>query len=198
MRVEQRLAHLPDDRRHLPSDLYGTFDIQPTPDGGKRYSLPHTLGTSVLDFAARSRVLAGVAALALVWPALSPERDPGSPLGVYWLYALLMFFLLHGLLALALSLALLVSGWRKTTRITIRADGLILDDAGFYPAEHIWAIGYGTTTNEGKIDETFEPCITIQIGTHRILLADGIEVEAGRLFMRLFSEDARHYWARHN
>lgn len=196
--MERRSAHIPAEQRHLPADLYGTFDIQPTPDGGKRYSLPHTLGASVLAYVMRSRVLACAAALALLAPALAPERDVGSPLNVYWLYALLIFFLSHGLIAVAVSLTLLVTGRRKITRITIRADGLILDDVGFYPAEHIWAIGYGTTSNEGKSDETFEPRITIQIGTRPIVLADGIEVEAGRLFMRLFSDDARHYWSRHN
>ena len=191
-------AHIPDGDRHLPADLYGTFDIQPTPDGGKRYSLPHTLGNSVLAYVTQSRMLASIAAVALLCPLIAPENNAGSPLSIYWLYAPLMFFLLHGLCALAVLTALLVSGRRKVTRITIRADGLILDDVSFYPAEHIWGIGYGTTINEGQSGETFVPRITIQVGTNPIILADGIEVEAGRLFMRLYSDDARRYWSRHN
>jgi hypothetical protein len=190
--------HIPEAPRHLPADLYGRFDIQPTPDGGKRYSLPTTLGASVMAFVTKPRAVLAVAGMALVWPVLFPEHDTGSPLTITWLYALLIFLLLHGLLALGVTAVLLATRIRKVTRITIRPDGLILDDVSFFPADHIWSIGYGVTSNEGKPDETFAPHITIQVGTNRITLAEGVEVEAGRLFMRLFEEDTRHYWARHN
>ncbi len=195
---ETAQRHLPEVPRHLPADLYGHFDIQHTPDGGKRYSLPHTLGASVMAFAMRAKVVLGVAALAIIWPALFPEREAGSPLSVTWLYIVLVFFLLHGMLALGVTAAFIITGLRKITRITIRPDGLILDDVSFFAADHIWVVGYGVTSNEGKADEAFEPHITIQVGTNRITLAEGVEAEAGKLFMRLFQEDTRHYWARHN
>ncbi len=197
-KAETSKAHVPLPPRHLPAALYGKFDIQPLPDGSKRYSLPHTLGGSVLAFVTRPKIVISVAVTAMVWPVLFPETESGSPLTVTWLYTLLVFFLLQGLLALGVIAALLVTGLRKVTRITIRPDGLVLDDVHFFAADHIWSIGYCVTTNAGKPDETFAPLISIQVGTSRITLAEGVEVEAGRLFMRLFEEDTRHYWARHN
>ena len=135
---------------------------------------------------------------AALWPVIFPERDAGSPLASYWLYAMLMFFLLHGAMTVVVAIAALITGLRKITRITIRPDGLILNDASFYAAEHIWMISYGITSNEGKPDELFEPKITVQVGTHVVTLADGLEVGPAKLFMRLFSEDTRRYWHRHN
>jgi hypothetical protein len=191
-------AHIPHRSRHLPSDLYGHFDIQATPDGGKRYTLPHTIRESALAFASRRHIFVPIVVLALLWPIAFPEREAGSPLTNYWLHAALAFALAHGVATTVTALVLKVSGLRQVTRITIRPDGLILDDVHFFAADHIWAVGYGDTENEGKADERFTPEITIQVGTNKLILATGVEVEAGRLFMRLFSEDTRHYWSRHN
>lgn len=184
--------------RNLPADLYGRFDIRMTEDGGKQYTLPHTLSETVMTFITRPRVVGAILLVAIIVPVLFPERDADAPLACFWLYATLTFFLAHGASALAVMAGLLVTGIRKVTRIAIRADGLILNDASFYPAEHIWVVGYGVTSNEGKPDEAFQPHIAIQVGMNRITLAEGVEVEAGKLFMRLFSDDTRQYWARHN
>lgn len=196
--MPQRSGHIPEVARHLPADLYGRFDIRTTPDGGRQYSLPHTLGASVIAFTTQPHILLIIAGVAALWPVLFPERDASSPLATTWAYFALMFFLLHGIAAVVAAIAALATGIRKITRITIREDGLILNDASFYPAEHIWMIGYGVTTNDGKPDESFVPKIEIQLGTTTITLADGLEVEPAKLFMRLFTEDNRRYWHRHN
>ena len=44
----------------------------------------------------------------------------------------------------------------------------------------------------------FEPLVTLQIGTKQIVLAEGLDVASAKLFMRLFSDDVRRYWHRHN
>ena len=196
--MQQRSGHIPDVARHLPADLYGRFDIRTTPDGGRQYSLPHTLGASVIGITTKPRVLLIVGGVSVMWPIMFPESDASSPLAANFFYVTLMFFLLHGIVAIMVAIAALATGIRKITRITIREDGLILNDASFYPSEHIWMIGYGVTSNAGKPGETFTPKIEIQFGTTKIVLAEGLEVEPAKLFMRLFTEDNRRYWHRHN
>ncbi len=196
--MQKYSGHIPDAPRQLPAALYGQFDIRTTPDGGRQYSLPHTLGASVIARTTQPRMMLAIGVIAAAWPIIFPERDAGAPLASNWIYIPLMFLLLHGIVAFAVAIAALITGTRKITRITIREDGLILDDATFYAAAHLWMIGYGVTTNEGKPDEVFAPKITIQVGTNVITLADGLEVEPAKLFMRLFGEDTRRYWHRHN
>ncbi len=196
--MQTHSSHVPDDRRHLPFDLYGHFDIRSTPDGGRQYSLPHTLGASVLAFSTKSRVLSGVLVAAVIWTIAVPEQNASSPLALHWIYVPLMFALLHLLLTIVVAAAALLTGLRKITRITIRQDGLILNDASFYAAGDVWMIGYGVTSNAGKADEVFVPKITVQVGVNVLTLADGLEAQPAKLFMRLFQDDTRRYWHRHN
>jgi hypothetical protein len=196
--MHSKPTHVPEAPRHLPADLYGHFDIRGTPDGGRQYSLPHTLASSVMTITTEPRMLALLIAAALAWSLIVPVREAASPLSTTWLYAMLVFFLLHLIAVIGAAIAMLISGVRIITRITIRPDGLILNDASFYAAEDLWMIGYGVTHNEGKADETFTPKITLQVGTHLVTIADGLDVQSAKLFMRLFQEDTRRYWHRHN
>ncbi len=189
---------IPDSGRNLPADLYGRFDICVTDDGSKQYSLPHTLGATVLALMSGRKAMLCVGALAAIIAIISPVSDPQSPLMRTWLYIALLFLLLHLVGAAFVMLFALITGTRKLTRISIREDGLVWNDNHFFPVEHIWSTGYGTTTNEGKPDEVFEPLVTVQIGTQKIVLAEGLDVASAKLFMRLFSDDVRRYWHRHN
>ena len=184
--------------RNLPADLYGHFDIRVTDDGSKQYSLPHTLGATVLALTSGRNAMLSVGVLAVIIAIISPVEDPQSPLTRTWLYVGLLFLLLHLVAAALVMLFALITGTRKLTRISIREDGLVWNDHHFFPVEHIWSTGYGTTTNEGKPNEVFEPLVTVQIGTQKIVLAEGLEVASAQLFMRLFSDDVRRYWHRHN
>ena len=196
--MEQTSAHIPAIDRQLPADLYGRFDIKATSEGGRQYSLPHTLGATVLAIITGRRVLLSMIAIAVFWTVVFPERDTNSPLADRWIYAVLMFFPLHGAAALTVAIGALASGMRKITRITIREDGLIWNDSNFFAAHHIWMISYGVTENRDKETELFTPKIEIQVGTQTITLADGLDVAPAKLFMRLFAEDTRRYWHRHN
>ena len=99
---------------------------------------------------------------------------------------------------LAVTLWALVTGYRRPTFITIRADGLVWNDTYFFAAHHIWSIGYGTTSREGKPDESFEPLIVIQVGVKTIVLAEHLDAASGKMFMNLFRNDKRRYWYGHN
>lgn len=190
-------THLPATDRHLPVRTYGGFDIRWTQDGGQQFSLPHTAWGTVAGIIMRKPAVVGTLSVALICAVVFPA-DPASPMARLWVYVILVFFPLHALVAFAVSIGVLVSGVRQVTRITIREDGLIWNDQHFFEAEHIREIGYGITSDEGKATESFTPKIEIQVGLQRIVLADDVDPAAGKLFMRLFSEQTRHYWHRHN
>lgn len=191
-------AHIPETGRNLPADLYDLFDSRTTPDGGRQYSLPHTLASTVVAMTTKPRMLIAVAAAGVACALVLPAGEPGSPLSSFSFTAMLIASLAHALGALVMSIAALVTGTRKVTRITIRSDGLILNDATFYATEHVWAIHYGETSNAGKADEAFHPKIRIQVGTQTITLAEGLQADSAKLFMQLFEQDTRRYWHRHN
>jgi hypothetical protein len=190
--------HKPAASRFLPEDYYGRFDISNTADGGKRYALPHTFGATVLALTTGRRALLATSLVACLFPALFPVTTPGSPLANPVTYALLSFFPMIGIAAVIIAVVVLLTGTRKLTRLTIREDGLIWNDQHFYPALHIWSIRYGVIHNAGKPDESFTPKIEIQVGVETITLAEGLEVAPAKLFMRLFGDDTRRYWHRHN
>lgn len=191
-------GHLPTTSRNLPEDLYGHFDIRPTPDGGKQYSLPHTLAETVRSRASQPSILMCVAATALATPFIWPETDKGAPLAMTWLYSGIVFFLLHGLVVIGISGDALLSGKRKVTRITIREDGLIWNDSRFFASDDIWRISYGTVTAPETPEETLIPRFAVSVGTQVIVLADNIDIMAGTLFAQRFAQDIRRYWHRHN
>ncbi len=58
--MQKYSGHIPDAPRQLPAVLYGQFDIRTTPDGGRQYSLPHTLGASVIARTTQPRVLLAI------------------------------------------------------------------------------------------------------------------------------------------
>jgi hypothetical protein len=191
-------AHIPAAERHLPADYYGRFDIKNTADGGKQYSLPHTLGATVLAVTTGRKTLLAVLGLAVVCAFVFPAREPHSPLADTWVYSALVFFPLHALVAFTVALIALITGMRKLTRITIREDGLIWNDRNFFPASHIWMVSFGNTSNKGTPDEEIHSKLEIQVGTQMITLADGLEKAPAQLFERLFTDDTRRYWHRHN
>lgn len=190
--------HIPAIHRNLPADIYGGFDMRITTDGSKATSLPHTLSSTVLSIMSGRKALSAVGLSALLIAMAVPVKDPHSPLNRFWLYVTLMFMLLHLLGATLVVVFALVTGTRKITRLTIREDGLLWNDQHFFPAEHIWSVGYGTTIDEGKPTEVYEPEISIDFGTQRIVLAEGLDVASATLFKRVFAEDIRRYWHRHN
>jgi hypothetical protein len=59
-------------------------------------------------------------------------------------------------------------------------------------------IGYGTTSHAGKPDESFEPLITLQVGTKTVVLVEHLDAAAGKMFEHLFRNDTRRYWHGHN
>jgi len=191
-------SHIPARSRSMPESYYGRFDIKTTDDGSKQYSLPHTLGATIMELATGRVVL--LAAAAIAWPCASifPVKDDSSPLATTWVYAAFLFLGLHAAVTTLIALTAVLTGWRKVTRLTIRADGLIWNDHHFFPAHHIWRICYGTTTNADKPNAVFTPKIEIQVGVATIVLADGLDVPSAQLFERLFREDTRRYWHRHN
>lgn len=184
--------------RNLPERLYGGFDVAQLADGSKRYALPHTLGATVLARTTTTGMLVSVVLVAAILQVLV------APFGTLRLSLGSLFFVLltalpvHAIVAVVMLVVCAVTGRRAVTHITIRPDGLVWNDAHFYPAGDIWEIGYGSTYNAGKVDEAFTPHIEIQVGAQRISLADGIDPTAGRLFQRFFSEDTRRYWHGHN
>jgi hypothetical protein len=185
-------------QRNLAERLYGGFDVMQLADGAKRYSLPHTLGGTVLARTTTARVLLPLTGLAL---ALLLIYAPFGPMRVSFgsLFLLALTVLpLHAIVALAALITFAITGERAVTHITIRPDGLVWQDRHFFAASDIWSIGYGLSSNQGKADETFEPKIEIQVGTRTIVLADNVDPIAGKLFMRLFGEDTRRYWHGHN
>lgn len=181
------------DARSLPEEYYGGFDVKLLPDGSKRYRLPHTLYGSVMHVVTGAKALAATAAAAFIAVALG-----GAPVDPDWLGWVIAPLAIHAGLTLIVTVFALFAGWRYALRITLRPDGLILNDKIFFPARHVWVIHYGTTYNEGKADEVFVPRLEIQIGTERLLLAEHLDPAAGRLFERLFSGDVRRYWHGHN
>ena len=92
----------------------------------------------------------------------------------------------------------LLTGFRCSTSITIRADGLVWNDRAFFPASHVLMISYGTTSNTGKPGERFEPLLQIQLGVKTVLLAEYLEPVSAKLFEHLFRDDTRRYWHGHN
>ncbi len=183
----------PADARNLPEDYYGGFDVRPTPDGGKRYRLPHTLYGTVMA------IVTGVKALAVVAGLTGGIAVSfGIPISSNWLGTAIVFLAVHAALAILVTLWALLTGYRCATFITIRPDGLVWNDRAFFSARHIWMIHYGTTTNEGKASEVFEPLLEIQVGTKTVLLADNLDPVAAKMFMHLFRDDTRRYWHGHN
>lgn len=183
--------------RNLPAAAYGHFDIRVTEDG-KEFSTPHTLGATALSIMSERKALVGVTATAIVLTLANPITEANSPLYRYWLYLALTFLLVHLICTFAVLVFAAVTGIRKVTRLTIREDGLVWNRTHFFPVEHIWGVGYGTTIDEGKASEVYEPLITIDLGVHKIVLAEGLDVPSAALFKRVFSDDVRRYWHRHN
>ena len=124
---------IPDSGRNLPSDFYDRFDICVTDDGSKQYSLPHTLGATVLALMSGLKAMLCVGALAAIIAIISPVSDPQSPLTRTWLYIALLFLLLHLVGATFVMLFALITGTRKLTKISIREDGLVWNDHHFFP-----------------------------------------------------------------
>lgn len=188
--------HVPAMARNLPKRFYGRFDIRPTPDGGVQYSLPHTIGTSTLHAATRPVVILALVAAVIAIATQLAAPDHGTTLTV--LHWGLTFLGLHGIVALLVMIGLLCSGWRLVTRVTIREDGLIIDDQLFFDAQYIHRIGYGATWQAGQPDELFVPRFEIDLGTTTVIIAEGLEVAAAKLFEHRFRDDVRRYFHGHN
>ena len=184
---------VPAEGRNLPENYYGGFDVRQTPDGGKRYRLPHTLFGTVMALVMGSTVLLSVfgatAALSLVC---------GVPVEPDWFGAIVTLLACHATATVAVTFWALLAGFRCSTSITIRADGLVWNDRAFFPASHVLMISYGTTFNTGKPDERFEPLLSIQLGVKTVLLAEYLEPVPAKLFEHLFRDDTRRYWHGHN
>ena len=183
----------PTEVRNLPEDFYGGFDVRQMPDGGKRYRLPHTLFGTVMPLVMSRSVVVPVLIFAAVLMQLC-----GVPVEPNWVGVTVTLLACHGTATVLGTLWALLAGYRRPTFITIRADGLVWDDRAFFPASHILMISYGTTFNTGKIDERFEPLLSIQLGVKTVVLAEHLDPTAGKLFQHLFSDDTRRYWHGHN
>ena len=183
----------PAESRNLPEDYYGGFDVRQMPDSSKRYRLPHTLYGTVMPLVTGAAVL-GVVVLVTGAAVMTL----GVPIEPAWFGSAVAFVGLHAAMTILVTLWALLTGYRRQTFITIRADGLVWNDKHFFPASHIWSIGYGTTTNGGKPDESFEPLIEIQVGVKTVVLADHLDAAAGKMFEHFFRNDTRRYWYGHN
>ena len=179
--------------RALPEDYYGGFDVRQLADGGKRYRLPHTLFGTVMPLIMDTRRL-GMVLIATVIATIVL----GTPAEPIWFGAILTFLGLHATMAIVVTLWAAITGYRRPSFITIRADGLVWNDEHFFPASHIWLVGYGTTYCAGKPDESFEPLITLQVGVKTIVLVDHLDPASGKMFAHLFKNDTRRYWHGHN
>ncbi len=179
--------------RTLPEDYYGGFDVKPTPDGGKRYRLPHTLFGTVMPMITDANRL-GMVLIATLFLTIVL----GAPADPFWFGACLTYLALHAGMAIVATLWAAITGYRRPSFITIRADGLVWNDAHFFPASHIWMVGYGITSREGKPDESFAPLITLQVGTKSVVLVEHLDEEAGKMFHHLFPNDTRRFWHGHN
>ena len=191
------ISNKSDADRNLPAADYGHFDIRMTEDG-KEFSTPHTLGATALSIMSERKALVAVASLCFVITLSNPIKEPNSLLNRYWLYLALTFLLVHLICTFTVLVFTAATGIRKVTRLTIREDGLVWNRTHFFPVEHIWGVGYGTTFDEGKASEVYKPLITIVLGVHKIVLAEGLDVPSAALFKRVFSDDIRRYWHRHH
>lgn len=179
--------------RTLPEDYYGGFDVRQLADGGKRYRLPHTLFGTVMPLIMDARRLGMILVATVV--ATLVLGVPAEPI----LFGVCLTYLaLHAAMAIAVTLWAAITGYRRPSFITIRADGLVWNDAHFFPASHIWMIGYGTVISAGKPDESYEPLITLQLGVKTIVLVDHLDAASGKMFAHLFKNDTRRYWHGHN
>lgn len=192
-------SHIPSPGANLPPSLYGQFDIKPTPDGGKRYVLPHNFTYSVMHALTRPAVIVGCMVIGFLATFYFLRDIPFVPLLHRLGFAAAFGALFILMLSIPVMLYCDLFGKRAVSTITIRSDGLILNDTSFFPAAHIHEICYGVTTSykDGRPAE-FAPKVEIQVGMAWITLADKLEQEAGRLFERRFREDTRRYWHHHN
>ena len=163
------------------------------PDGGKRFRLPHTLFGTVMPLVTGANVMAWVFITTFVLTLFV-----GVPVEPVLVGGVVTLLACHAAATVLITLWALLTGYRRPTFITIRADGLVWNDHSFFPASHILLISYGTTFNTGKIDERFEPLLSIQLGVKTVVLAEYLEPAAGKLFQHLFSDDTRRYWHGHN
>lgn len=193
-----RQSHIPSPERQMPADFYGRFDIKTTPDGGKQYSIPHTLNNTAKSIATSPAVVVAAIAGAAAYHGLGPIVEHGSPLGIAWLHVSLLTVLVLSAIWLAALLLAAITGKRKMTRVTIREDGLIINDAHHFQADHIWDVSFGITHNKDKPEESVTPFFEITLGTKKLMIADGIDLNASLLFERLLRADIRRYWHRHN
>jgi hypothetical protein len=109
--------------RALPEDYYGGFDVKQMADGGKRYRLPHTLFGTVMPLIMDATRL-GMTLIATVIATLVL----GVPAEPIWFGAILTFLALHATMAIVVSLWAAITGYRRPSFITIRADGLVWND----------------------------------------------------------------------
>ena len=176
-------------RANLPPEFYDGYDVRLMPDGGKEYTLPHTLYGTVLALVTTGAALVVVAAVTLATTA--------SDGFTFW-NLLLHYIGVHLAAAFTVMLWALVTGYRCVTRIAIREDGIVWNGDTFFSVRHIREISYGRSCKGDYGDEIFEPLVTIQLGVKTIVLADHLEPVAAKLFMRDFEYDIRRYWYRHN
>lgn len=193
-----RQSHIPSPERQMPADFYGRFDIKTTPDGGKQYAIPHTLVNTATSIATSPAVVGAAIAGAIICDQLWPVVERGSPLSTGWLHVSLITLLALSAVWFAVLIGAVVTGHRKMTRVTIREDGLIINDAHHFHADHIWDVSFGITHNKDKPEESVTPFFEITLGTKKLKLAEGIDLNASLLFERLMREDIRRYWHRHN
>lgn len=187
-------------KRNLPKEYYGAFDVRPTQDGGKEYLLPHTLDYTAMILMTHSISLVALSVAAL-WAFLLTHH--------YWLPNHIRAFLLtperlslgaamyFPVVVILTVMAVMFVSWlvdfRITKSITIRDDGLIIDNDKFYPAQHVLEVIYNDT-KDGKARYIFD----IELGVHHVELATDLEEPAALIFQAMFSNDLRRYWYRHN
>lgn len=184
-------------QRNLPRAWYGSFDITTTLRG-RLYRVPHTLWRSTLGltttFPVLALILAGAVLAALQLEPVSTDVSPSALLAA----TALLYCPLHAALALPVAIACWLTGYRTAVTLEITETELIWNDRAAFPASHLWMISYGTTSHPGTAQETFDPLIEIQLGTQLITLGEELDPVAAKLFMRLFQDDIRRYWHRHN
>lgn len=192
--------HEPSRTRSMPKEYYGAFDVRRTEDGGRAYLLPHGIDYSVFFHLTKLHPMLVMATISL-WIFLLYGRPYVA--AAHWAYltqierlplaAAILFIPVFGCACALLYLAFYTTDYRVTSIITIRENGMILDNKWFYPCAHIWNVSYYEQT-----EDRINWIVQIQLGVHTLRLAENLEEPAARLFAGLFASDIRRYWHRQN
>ena len=89
-----------------------------------------------------------------------------------------------------------LTGWRDTTAIEVRPDGLVIDDDSFFPAHAVHGL-MAHTTNDPEMGLVSEFALTLQVGTQNIPIPE-LDPSSATLFNAEYQRAIREIWHRQN